>query len=290
MTIQGPTSHRFVSQRLRLHYVDWGNEEKPPLLLIHGGRDHCRSWDWVAQELRNDWRVIAMDHRGHGDSDWVSDGNYSIMDNVYDVAQLIHQLDLAPVTIISHSMGAAVCTRLAGIYPEMVKKLVAIEGVGPPREYHDYVAKTTFIERVRNHHAEKRKASGRIPKRYATLEEAFSRMKAENSYLTDEQALHLTRHGVNRNEDGTFTWKFDPHLNFWPPYELPEADAHAIWNAITAPTLLLNGADSWAENPVETGTIRHFRNAQSIEFKNAGHWLHHDQFDLFMKTVRDFIY
>ena len=289
MTIHGPTSHRFVSQRLRLHYVDWGNPEKPPLLLVHGGRDHCRSWDWVAQELRNDWHVIAMDHRGHGDSDWSSDGNYRLMDNVYDVAQLIHQLDLAPVTIVSHSMGAAVCTRYAGLYPDTVRKLVAIEGLGAPAEYRDYIKKTPFADRVRAYFAEKRKASGRLPRRYATIEEAFARMKAENGYLTNEQARHLTAHGVNRNEDGTFTWKFDPHLNFWPPYDIPEAEIHALWGAITAPTLLLNGANSWAENPVETGTINHFRNASSVEFENAGHWLHHDQFDRFVRTVREFL-
>ena len=48
--MQGPTSHVYFSQRLRLHYVDWGNEEAPPMiLLIHGGRDHCRNWDWVAR-------------------------------------------------------------------------------------------------------------------------------------------------------------------------------------------------------------------------------------------------
>ena len=51
MTIHGPTSNSFISQRLRLHYVDWGNPEAPPLILQHGGRDHCRSWDWVAEEL-----------------------------------------------------------------------------------------------------------------------------------------------------------------------------------------------------------------------------------------------
>ncbi len=49
----GPTSHTYFSQRLRLHYVDWGNAGKPPLLLIHGGRDHCRNWDWTAAALRN---------------------------------------------------------------------------------------------------------------------------------------------------------------------------------------------------------------------------------------------
>ena len=65
--IIGPVSRIYVSQRLRLHYVDWGNEHKPPLVLVHGGRDHARSWDWVARDLRRDWHVVAPDLRGHGD-------------------------------------------------------------------------------------------------------------------------------------------------------------------------------------------------------------------------------
>ena len=66
----GPTSRIYFSQRLRLHYVDWGNPTAPPLLLVHGGRDHCRNWDWVATALRCDWHVLAPDLRGHGDSQW----------------------------------------------------------------------------------------------------------------------------------------------------------------------------------------------------------------------------
>ena len=84
----GPTSRIFFSQRLRLHYVDWGNPDAPPLLLIHGGRDHCRNWDWMAQALRQDWHVIGPDLRGHGDSQWSPDGNYSMSGYIYDLAQL----------------------------------------------------------------------------------------------------------------------------------------------------------------------------------------------------------
>src|SRR5436305_311115 len=72
----GPTSHTYFSQRLRLHYVDWGNASKPPLLLLHGGRDHCRNWDWTAAALRDRYHVIAPDLRGHGDSQ-NEDGTYS---------------------------------------------------------------------------------------------------------------------------------------------------------------------------------------------------------------------
>ena len=62
----GPTSQTYISQRLRLHYADWGNPTAPPLILLHGGRDHCRNWDWVAQDLRRDFHIIAPDLRGHG--------------------------------------------------------------------------------------------------------------------------------------------------------------------------------------------------------------------------------
>src|SRR3974390_777268 len=126
----GPTSRIFFSQRLRLHYVDWGNQGAPPLVLLHGGRDHCRNWDWVAAALRHDWHVLAPDLRGHGDSQWSPDGNYAIAGFVYDLAQLVHQQELAPVTIVAHSLGGMIALRYAGIYPDLVRKLIAIEGLG----------------------------------------------------------------------------------------------------------------------------------------------------------------
>ena len=127
----GPTSRHYISQRLRLHYVDWGNPEAPPLLLVHGGRDHCRNWDWVAQALRRDWHIICPDLRGHGDSNWSPDGNYSMSAFIYDLDQLVHQQKLAPVTIVAHSLGGNISLRYTGIYPDKVRKLVAIEGLGP---------------------------------------------------------------------------------------------------------------------------------------------------------------
>lgn len=285
----GPTSHYFVSQRLKLHYADWGNRDAPPLLLVHGGRDHCRSWDWVAEELRGDWHVIAPDLRGHGDSAWSPDGNYGIDALVYDLAQLIHQMDAAPVTIVSHSLGGNVCIRYTGLYPDNVRKLVAIEGLGPSPKMQAERAAVPFAERWRRWIAEKRNAAGRLPKRYATLDDALERMQTENSYLTAEQARHLTIHGVNRNEDGTWSWKFDNHLNVWPVFDMPQAEIEALWRAITCPTLFLYGADSWASNPVHDGRMAHFSTATVKEYEQAGHWLHHDQFDRFMGDLRAFL-
>lgn len=289
MILSGPSSHSFVSQRLRLHYADWGNPEAPPLLLVHGSRDHCRSWDWVAQELARDWHVIAPDLRGHGDSAWSPDGDYGMAAFIYDLAQLVHQLKIAPFTMIAHSLGGNIALRYTGLFPDAVRKLVAIEGMGPSPQMMAERDKVPLAARFHRWIEEKRAASGRTPRRYPSLEEAYNRMKAENGYLSDEQARHLTTHGTSQNEDGSYSWKFDNYFRVWAPVDLPYAEVTQLWEAITCPTLLLYGANSHASNPEKDGRAKHFRNGRVIEYENAGHWLHHDQFDRFMSDVKTFI-
>jgi pimeloyl-ACP methyl ester carboxylesterase len=289
MTLSGPITNSFISQRLRLNYVDWGNADAPPLLLVHGGRDHARSWDWVAEKLRHDWHVIAPDLRGHGDSSWSPDGNYEMSAYVYDLAQLIHQLGLAPVSVIAHSMGGNIATRYAGLYPENVKKLVNIEGLGLSPKMQAERDALGIQKRFRQWIEDKRNAAGRTPKRYPNIEAAYERMKTENAYLNDEQARHLTVHGISRNEDGTWSWKFDNYLNIWAMFDMPREDLAALWGAISCPMLLLYGEKSWASNPEKDGRIKLFPNAKVIEYENAGHWLHHDQFDRFMADVKAFL-
>jgi pimeloyl-ACP methyl ester carboxylesterase len=285
----GPASHTYFSQRLRLHYVDWGNPAGPPLLLIHGGRDHCRNWDWVAEELRRDWHVIAPDLRGHGDSQWSPDGSYTMAGYLYDLAQLVHQQRLAPVTVVAHSLGGNIALRYAGIYPATVAKLVAIEGLGPPRDVLTERATRSIADRMDEWIREQRALSGRIPRRYASIEDAFHRMQEENPHLTAEQARHLTVHGVNQNEDGTYSWKFDNYVRAWPPYDMPGRDIQLLWSLITCPTLLLYGEESRAGNPLEDGRARHFTSASVVGIPKAGHWLHHDRLDEFMRIVREFL-
>jgi pimeloyl-ACP methyl ester carboxylesterase len=284
----GPTSHTFFSQRLRLHYVDWGNPSKPPLLLVHGGRDHCRNWDWVAAALREDWHVIAPDLRGHGDSQWSTDGSYTMAGYIYDLAQLVHQQRLAPVTIIAHSLGGNIALRYAGIYPDTVARLVAIEGVGLPSAMLAARAARTIAERMDEWIREQRALAGRLPRRYASIEDAFKRMQTENPHLTAEQARHLTVHGANQNEDGTYSWKFDNYVRAWPPYDMSPRHIQDLWAAITCPTLILYGRESWAGNPVEDGRTAAFRNARVVGVDGAGHWLHHDRLDEFLRIVRTF--
>ena len=82
-------------------------------------------------------------------------------------------------------------------------------------------------QRLRDWIEERRQLAGRQPKRYTSLEQAYRRMKTANSYLTDEQARHLTHHGILQNEDGTYSWKFDNCVRVFPPVDLETGDHQA---------------------------------------------------------------
>jgi len=285
----GPTSHIYFSQRLRLHYVAWGDRDAPPLLLVHGGRDHCRNWDWVAEDLRNDYHIIAPDLRGHGDSEWLKGGSYTQLDYVYDIAQLLNQTKMTPVTIIGHSLGGSISLTYTGLYPETVTKLVAIEGMGPPPQMLAMRMQEQMHVRLRNWMADLRKVSGRIPRRYASLEEAFQRMQEENPHLSADQARHLTIHGSNQNEDGTYSWKFDNYVRSFFPVGLTNEQTQELHGRIACPTLLIRGTESWASDPEKDGRAKAFRDVRVANVEKAGHWVHHDQLDAFLKVVRAFL-
>ena len=136
---------------------------------------------------------------------------------------------------------------------------------------------------------DRRALAGRLPRRYASLEDAFRRMQEENPQLSAEQALHLTAHGVNQNEDGTYSWKFDNYLRVWPPYDLRGQDIQRLWSRIACPTLILYGTASRSGNPAEDERVEPFRNARVVGVDGAGHWVHHDRLDVFLRVVRDFL-
>ena len=286
----GPSSHIYFSQRLRLHYVDWGNPDGPPMLLIHGGRDHCRNWDWVAEHFAKDYHIIVPDLRGHGDSQWETSGNYTQMSYVYDIAQLLQQKNMNNVTVIGHSLVGAIALMYTALFPERVKKLVAIEGMGPSPSLAAKQAEISINDRVRSWVDDMRKLSGRLPRRYDTLDDAFKRMRDENPHLSEEQARHLTLHGANQNEDGTYSWKFDNYVRVFSMSGLPNEEVKKMYGEISCPTLLMRGEESWASDPVADGRTQCFNCPIEYQsFANAGHWVHHDQLDGFVDRVSEFL-
>jgi pimeloyl-ACP methyl ester carboxylesterase len=280
-----PLSEFYESQRIRLHYNIWGDPDgrKPPLVLIHGGQDHSRNWDFVAERLEDRYTIYAPDLRGHGDSGWAIGGMYSIPEFTLDIASLANMIE-GKLTIIGHSLGGAVAAQYAGTAPDRIEKLVSVEGWGPPMQEH-----VPAHKRMRDWIGHMRDVERRQPRRYPSIEDATERMREVNPFLTPQMAHHLTIHGANRNEDGTYTWKFDNYVRIHSPYEFNLDDAMVIWSQIAAPTLLVKGAESWAVDPEKTGRADVIRNHESVIIEKAGHWVHHDRLDVFMGHIEAFL-
>jgi pimeloyl-ACP methyl ester carboxylesterase len=284
-SLPGPADHFYESQGLRLHYADWGNESAPPLILVHGGRDHCRSWDMVAQALQPHFHVMAPDLRGHGDSGWAKGSSYSLSDYVYDLTRLTQSVAAHKTTIVGHSMGGLIGLMYAGTYPDKVLRLAVLDGVtvlpGTPR--------APIHEQISEWVAQLDRISGRKLHRFANVADAAERISAHNKRLTPEQAMHLASHGVKRNADGSFSWKYDEYQQAKAPYRLSPDDHIALWSRITCPTLLLHGNESFLPNPETAGVLAHFRQAHLVTIAGAGHWLHYDNLDEVLGVLCPFL-
>lgn len=284
-----PRSGWFTTQRLKLHYAEWGDPAAPPLLLVHGGRDHARSWDAIAAAFADRFHVIAPDLRGHGDSDWVSDGSYEIGDLVADLAALFDTLAIERAAVVGHSLGGNVVLRHAGIYPDRVSRLIVIEGLGWAPSLAAEIAARPIGERMREWIDKQQRMSAAAQRSHDSIEAATERMMAANPRLPADLARHLTAHGSRIGEDGRVRFKFDPGVGTVSPADLSQAEKHALWAAVTCPVILAYGRESWASNPADDGRAAHFRDARVEIFDDAGHWLHHDRRDAFIAMMRDFI-
>jgi len=284
--IGAPASHIFFSQRLRLHYIDWGNEDASAMVFVHGVHDHCRTWDELAAEFFHQYHVVIPDLRGHGDSEWLKGSSYHYLDYVYDLHQLVQQAHLAPVVLVGHSMGGAIAALFAGVYPEMVERLVIIEGIGlwkamqPPVPVH---------EQVREWVDNTRALSGRLPRRYRTLSEAYHRMQQANPQLSESQALHLTVHGSNQNEDGTFSWKYDNYTHNFTSAGFSADEIVALWKRIDCPVLVINADNGMDHRIGQDDTLRHFADSRLHVVGRAGHWTYHDQHQAVTEQIREFL-
>ena len=279
-----PAARFYESQGLRLHYVDWGNETAPPLVLVHGGLDHCRNWDAIARELQPHFHVVAPDLRGHGDSEWARGSSYSLADHVYDLSRLIRHARLQDAALVGHSMGGMVSLAYAGTYPAQVSRLGILDGI--------FLAgsrRTPIHEQMSRWIDQLDRIGEREASTFRTIEEASQRLSTRNKRLTSAQALHLARHGLRQHADGLYRWKFDHHLRARAPYRLLPDDYTGLWSRITCPTLLMWGDESYLSDPEAAGLLKHFKQAEMQKIAGAGHWLHHDRLDLVLASLRRFL-
>lgn len=279
----------FSSQRLTLSAAAWGDPARPLVILVHGGLDQKRSWDWTASALRDDYRVVVYDLRGHGDSEWVNDGDYALMDHVFDLASLIRHLGAKEFRLVGHSLGGHIALRYCGLYPDGVLRLAAIEGLGPSPKMLAERAAQDSLERMRDWVDSRVRSSAREPRKMESETQALERMTKAHSHLSAEQLAHLTRTGIRKNPDASVSWKYDPAFLGKTPSDITHDDFKTMVGAIPIPVWLAYGEKSWASNPEGDGRVAYFRNASVKEYPDAGHWLHHDSYNEFVRDLRDYL-
>ena len=284
-TSDAPESRYYQSQGLRLHFTDWGNPSAPPLILIHGGLDHARSWDHLARALRTNFHVVAPDLRGHGQSAWATGSSYSLADHVYDLTGLVKAAGFEQVALVGHSMGGMVSLTYAGAFPKEVSRLVVLDGVTnfPARR-----VKPADV-RIADWAGDLDKFAQRKIHRYASVADGAERILHRNPRLTRAQAMHLATHGLKRNEDGSYSWKFDPYLRARAPYRLSLEDHVELWSRIACPTLLVSASESFLPDPEKAGVLKHFKQAELAKIAGAGHWLQHDKPDEVLGLIERFL-
>ena len=258
-----------VANRLRHHLLDWGGDG-PILLLLHGLLEHAHAWDFVAPQLvAAGYRVLALDWRGHGDSEWVGAGGYyHFVDYTADLAFIVRALGGA-VTLVGHSMGSVASIMYAGTEPERVRALVAIDALGPP-DSPPAVAPDRFVTWI----ADLERVADRGGQQPITLAAASARLAERFPRFSTAVAAHMALHGTSA-AGATRRWKFDPLHQSRTPQPYFVAQARAFWERITCPVLYIDGGDSPlvledADRADRLATLR----ARRVTLAGVGHHPH----------------
>jgi pimeloyl-ACP methyl ester carboxylesterase len=248
----------------RMHYYDWGDSENSRVVIcVHGLTRNGRDFDFLAQALSRDFRIVCPDVAGRGRSDWLeSKQDYGYAQYMADMTALLARVTAgAEKTIywVGTSMGGLLGIIMAAMPKNPIRKLVVNDaGMLVPK---------AALERLALY-------VGKDP-RFATLDalEAHVRyISAPFGALSDEQWRHLTVYSAKQHADGTWGFRYDPAIANAFSGELNDIDLSAYWDAVRCPTLLLRGADSdiLLRATAEAMTQRGLR-ATLVEFQAVGH-------------------
>jgi pimeloyl-ACP methyl ester carboxylesterase len=255
-----PRSRSFRTQDgLNIHVLDWGGQG-PPAVLLHGGSLTARTWDYVAIGLRADFRLIALDMRGHGASDWADD--YSIESYVTDLVAVIDGLRIERTRLVGMSFGGLVACEFALRHPDRTESLAMVDVTSRP-----VFAATA---RMRSFMKDFRGA--------ATVDEVVEMALAVSPRSDPERLRYRMCALLKRGDDGRLVWKSDrrrPHDYSMILGHLADFDARVP--NMAAPFLLAKGGESLiiTEDAADAFTAR-FPDGRWINIAGAGHNVQED--------------
>lgn len=269
-------SETLTVRGLRYNIRRWGRTDAPTVLFLHGTQDSSVTFQFLVDELEQDWSVVAPDLRGHGGSDWVPQG-YWLHEFLADVDAIFRDvLGDRPTPVVGHSFGGNIASVYAGLRPGRITKLVSLDAFGPL--LHQVPADMTMvldkylsrIRRPREHTA------------YPSVADMAERLQRANRRLARDKAMFLAEHSSARHADGSYRWLFDPSYQGSLP-SLHHIDAwRDIWSRIHVPVLWIASADHRDKAPGSYPEVlaERMRMIPRLTFERVpgtGHNLQHDE-------------
>ncbi|MFQ5381855.1 MAG: alpha/beta fold hydrolase [Dehalococcoidia bacterium] len=264
---------------IKLHYQEWGDESREPITLLHGFGLSGHMFDEFAEHAADHYRLICLDQRGHGDSDWSAEGDYTRDAFVADLEGLRAALNLESFVLVGHSMGGLNAVTYACRHPHRVRKLVLVD-VGPEavREGVDNIVRFT---------------RGPDNLEFEQFVEMAHRFNPRRSL---ENIRDRMRHRLKRaDEDGLWTWKFDsrfrvPSSGITVGSRLTGEETWNLFREVSVPTLLVRGSESDVlSQEVAERAAREMQQARLVVVPGAGHSVPGDGPEVFSREVLGFL-
>jgi pimeloyl-ACP methyl ester carboxylesterase len=246
-------------------------------VLLHGLTGHARTWDEEARALGASFRVLALDQRGHGDSDPAPDGDYSVPAMAADLAAFLDALGLARVSLVGLSLGGRVGFAFAARWPDRVERLMVID-IGPDISPEGRQRVGAMLARA--------------PERFAAPEEALAFVRLGSPRYDEARLARRVALGLRPLPGGGYTWKYDVALRDSARRgRLSDAtDLWPLWAAVRCPTLVVRGSESDVLSPdIARRMLEMVPQARLVDVEGAGHTVPGDRPQEFLALLQHFL-
>ena len=263
---------------LRFHYRDWTSQQAnaPDLVLLHGYTGHCRSWDAFAKVMTKQYRVLALDQRGHGETEWAPADQYGTMEMVADLDAFVSALRLESFVLLGLSMGGMVAIAYAGMRPVQLARLVIVD-----------IAPEIAVEGIQN--IQQSVARSDV---FDSVEDAFRRARADNPVPPEGHHYDRVRASLMRTDEGKWTYRYDRALRD-PGNQRLRLAVEEGWDSVASfnvPTLLIRGEHSpLLSRDVADKFVSIAKNSQLVEVPGSGHPVPLDKPEGFLDAIQTFL-
>jgi pimeloyl-ACP methyl ester carboxylesterase len=272
-----PDAHHLLLRQMRFHYLDWGTAGLPPVLFLHGGGLNAHTWDLVCAALRRERHCLALDQRGHGESEWSPEMDYATESHVGDLEAFRQALGLERFVLVGMSLGGANALAWAGQHSRRLAGLVLVD-VGPEMRVEGTRKIAAFT-------------SDATP--LDSLEQFVDRALAFNPRRNRELLRRSLLHNLRRMPDGRYMWKYDQRHRGKVDPGAPARRRELLWSAVAGvacPTLVVRGAQSDVFHDADAERLAgRLPQARWVKIEGAGHTVQGDNPAGLLVALREFL-